>query len=598
MAKAYWLVALLALVLAVACTSAPADPTPDLDATVEARVGATLAAAPTQVPQPTAPPAIPPTDTPEPTPTAQPTLAPTATATPAPTDTPAPNTPTPVPTPTPTPVPTPTSIPTPTATPLPTPTPQPTATPTPVPTPTPIPGPDLAVVLEPSSETATPGEELTINFTVANRGLEAATGARVEITLPENAQAEIVSLSAGDICIDSICYFETIDRNAEVAGSLVLLPYLGFDSHMGINARVSALNAEFNLQDNQAYLSLPLQVKENQPGSLTWEQPISNYDTIYDYSPRIRIFGNTVYITTDLGMVYARAASSGEALWSFNTNGEIYSAPVYGDGAVYVATSEGKVYALNSATGHPKWVYEAMGLGSIAVEGGRVFLGTSAGFLYSLDATTGNLNWQLELEYGSPGYIELVNGNVVTVAYAVPSTFTVLSVNAKSGSLKWATPLQTSGITTRPAFDDGKVYVGSSQGIHSLDVATGDLSHLSRIDNEIYPPLMLVSNRKIYAGWADGNYGGGLYCIDSQSGELLWEYETGQIDIGRGPILHNGTIYVGADDGEMGFVYAIDADSGDLEWRFQAIRWTAISVADGVVYVWGGERVFALHASP
>ena len=593
MAKAYWLVVLLALVLAAACTSAPADPTPNLDATVEARVGATLAAAaPTQVPQPAATPAIPPTASPEPTPIAQPTSAPTATqaptatATPIPTDTPAPNTPTPVPTPTPTPVPTPTPIPAPTATPLPTQTPQPTATPTPIPTPTPVPGPDLAVVLEPGSETAVPGEELTINFTVVNRGLEAATAARVEITLPENAQADVVSLSAGDTCIDSTCYFETIEAGDEVTGRLVLLPYLGFGSQVGINAEVSGLGSEANLQDNQARLSLPLLIEEGAPGTLIWVRPMSNP------AAHISAFGDTVYLRDYNGMVLAMSAISGDVLWSFKTSGEIYYSPlVYEDGVIYVGDAEGKVYALHSTTGHPKWTYDAVGAAWVAVESDSVFLATSAGILYSLDATTGNLNWQSEV---GATYIELVNGKV----FASGPGGAVYSVDAKSGNLTWKTPIES--LDASPVVADGKVYVGVGSGywegsLFSLDAATGDLSHLYQGGNPIHPHSMLVSNGKIYAGWWDpGNFeGGGLYCLDSQSGELLWEYETGPIDIGRGPILHNGTVYASGGP----FVYAIDAESGDLEWRFR-VGYARISVADGVVYVWGLERVFALRASP
>lgn len=164
MAKSYWLVALLALVLAVACTFAPSEPTPNLDATVEARVGATLAAAqdaestidakvaatlaavptivpPTAQPVAVAPTMALPTDTPAPTLAAQ-FVAPIAT--PVPTATvslPSPGSsvtnsqegsgvrsnPAPLPTP----------VPTPTATPLPTPTPEPTTTPSPTPVPTP-----------------------------------------------------------------------------------------------------------------------------------------------------------------------------------------------------------------------------------------------------------------------------------------------------------------------------------------------------------------------------------------------------------------------------------------------------------------------------
>jgi len=110
-------------ILVLACSSAapaPAEPTPNIDATVEARVAQERAVDATVEAR------------------AKELVAEQPTATPYPTYTPVPTaTPPPVPTATPTPVPTPTPAPTPTSVPTPTPVPAPTAVPTPTPTPTP-----------------------------------------------------------------------------------------------------------------------------------------------------------------------------------------------------------------------------------------------------------------------------------------------------------------------------------------------------------------------------------------------------------------------------------------------------------------------------
>ena len=82
--------------LVLACSSAapvPAEPTPNIDATVEARVGQMLTKIPTETPIPT------PTPVPTATPVPTPTPAPTATPIPTPTSTPT-QTPTPTPGPT------------------------------------------------------------------------------------------------------------------------------------------------------------------------------------------------------------------------------------------------------------------------------------------------------------------------------------------------------------------------------------------------------------------------------------------------------------------------------------------------------------------
>jgi len=78
----------LVVLMALACTATPAEPTPNIDATVEAKVGVALAKVPTVTPIPTPTPV--PTATPIPTATPPPTPVPTATPVPTPAPTPVP----------------------------------------------------------------------------------------------------------------------------------------------------------------------------------------------------------------------------------------------------------------------------------------------------------------------------------------------------------------------------------------------------------------------------------------------------------------------------------------------------------------------------
>ena len=112
------LVALVAVLVASACTAPPPTPAP--------AVAPAVVASPTDTPTPTTTASPTPTPTPQPTATSVPTPEPTATTPPTPNPT---DSPTVIATPTPTPTTTP--VPTPTSTPRPTPTPRPTATPRP-----------------------------------------------------------------------------------------------------------------------------------------------------------------------------------------------------------------------------------------------------------------------------------------------------------------------------------------------------------------------------------------------------------------------------------------------------------------------------------
>ena len=109
---------------------------------------------------------------------------------------------------------------------------------------------------------------------------------------------------------------------------------------------------------------------------------------------------------------------------------------------------------------------------------------------------------------------------------------------------------------------------------------------------------IMASAERVCAGWRL-NPDGGVFCLDAQSGELVWEYETGPVDwAGAGPVLHRETLYIASNEG----VYALDIDSGDLEWNLpMGSPGLSVSVAGGVVYVsgiYGWPYVFALHASP
>ena len=93
----------LLMALALACSTTPSEPTPDIALTVEAEVQSAISAMPPPTPMPTYTPS--PTYTPQPTYTPYPTVTPRPTPTPYPTATPRP-TAQPYPTPTPQPTPT------------------------------------------------------------------------------------------------------------------------------------------------------------------------------------------------------------------------------------------------------------------------------------------------------------------------------------------------------------------------------------------------------------------------------------------------------------------------------------------------------------
>ncbi len=64
---------------------------------------------------------------------------------------------------------------------------------------------------------------------------------------------------------------------------------------------------------------------------------------------------------------------------------------------------------------------------------------------------------------------------------------------------------------------------------------------------------------KVYVGCLDGN----IYCLDAETGHLIWNYQTGA-RIHSSPAVANGMVYTG---GENGYFYALDADTGSVIWK-------------------------------
>jgi len=74
-----------------------------------------------------------------------------------------------------------------------------------------------------------------------------------------------------------------------------------------------------------------------------------------------------------------------------------------------------------------------------------------------------------------------------------------------------------------------------------------------------------------------GSYNGKVYCLDMETGKLLWYYQLPKEPYRKNPYTptsvftpvtyHNGAIYFGGIDG---YLYAVNASDGSLKWRYRA----------------------------
>jgi outer membrane protein assembly factor BamB len=205
------------------------------------------------------------------------------------------------------------------------------------------------------------------------------------------------------------------------------------------------------------------------------------------------------------------------------------------------------------------------------------------------------------------------------VAFIGSDDGSLYAVAADTGEELWR--FETDGaVRSSPAVAGGRVYFGSYDGkFYALDAATGELAWLFQTTGErrwraknldgmtprdevhTDPWDFYLSSPVIAGGYAYFGTGEGmLYALDADSGEALWELETGDT-IHSSPAVASGTVYVGNMESRL---YAVDALTGEERWHFQAGTETQYYnqhglqsspvVSENMVYI--GGRDGGLHA--
>jgi outer membrane protein assembly factor BamB len=148
----------------------------------------------------------------------------------------------------------------------------------------------------------------------------------------------------------------------------------------------------------------------------------------------------------------------------------------------------------------------------------------------------------------------------------------IYAVNANTGAEIWNF---TTGFAARSsvAVVDGRLYTGTDDGnIYCLDAATGTQiwkTYAGGVTNSLLGGGLvnirsspMVVNGKVYVGALDGN----LYCLDANTGNVLWTYQTGG-PVQSTPTIDGNAVYVtSCTQPTNGTVYKLDASTGSVIW--------------------------------
>ena len=302
-------------------------------------------------------------------------------------------------------------------------------------------------------------------------------------------------------------------------------------------------------------------------------------------------------------------ASPGRSLaglqWRFLTEGDVISSPSVLGQTVYIGSGDGRLYALDRTTGAKRWAFDAGNPipSSPAVGDGAVFFGTRDGQYFAVDAATSRLRWKIATGPLMPWPWGHESGDVYmsSPAYADGTVYfgagdgRVYAVDAATGKTTWHA--QTAGrVRASPALDASRVYVGSADGrVYAFDRSTGATRWTFEtegvklnsadfgFDRRTVQSSPAVANGTVFVGARDG----WIYALDAATGVEKWRYDHKVSWINTSPAVVDGVVYAGSSDAQ--FVQAIDAATGKEVWReTTGVTWSSPAVTGEVVYAGDG----------
>jgi eukaryotic-like serine/threonine-protein kinase len=276
------------------------------------------------------------------------------------------------------------------------------------------------------------------------------------------------------------------------------------------------------------------------------------------------------------------------AKWQVHLDGVPASLVIVGDTA-FVSTDAGTLYALDTTTGNERWTFKSTNLGPMTgptVNDGLVYVTDGAGAVVAIDAKSGVQRWTAPTQLVSASMTLAANQTV----YVGGDGGQLIALDAKTGATRWRQTLPGAVTVHNQAYADGTVYAGLENGsVFAVNAETGDVAWAANVGSNV--GTIVVADGILYAG-VGGNAATNLTAFDSRSGARLWQSGAGY----QSPAVQGGVAYLGS---TTGIVAALRTSDGGEVWRLQLPGTTVpAALADGVVYIAAGDpgHVYALDA--
>jgi outer membrane protein assembly factor BamB len=339
-------------------------------------------------------------------------------------------------------------------------------------------------------------------------------------------------------------------------------------------------------------------------------EPVANFDQLFNVS-EMALMGDTVYVGTGEGRLYALDLTDGTVRWSAgaspaNTDPAADALTVVvANGVAYFGSDA--VYAVDAQSGTLLWRVElgvvntaSLNIMSLILADDIVFVSKGWDGLVALDATSGAEIWRASDVIATSG-VAVENG----AAYVAEPTG-ITAFDAESGAVLWSHE-DFGQWNAPPTVVDGVVYLGLGQkgAIAALDAATGKELWRTLTNGWVENSDLIVSDGTVYA-MAFFNRGR-VYALDASSGAPLWSAEFGVWGFPPSWVKLDDILLVA--DGET--ITAVDAGDGSVLWwylfaedqdRASSAPMSGVGrvstplVVDGLIFVLTPDRLIAIGA--
>ncbi|MEK7812303.1 MAG: PQQ-binding-like beta-propeller repeat protein, partial [Candidatus Desantisbacteria bacterium] len=268
-------------------------------------------------------------------------------------------------------------------------------------------------------------------------------------------------------------------------------------------------------------------------------------DTSFDSTPIM--IGEFIYIAGHDGIIRCLRWTTQEEVWTYQTGGSIqWSSPMIVNGRLYIGCSDGRLYCLNASSGEFRgeflWSYKTAGIieSSPTVAGGKVYFGSMDGRVYCIDAVNGALKWEYNIGSAIRSTACIKNNTL----YIVADNGMVYAIRTDTGKLLWS---YTASIGSSPAIDKDTLYLGGEDRIfYALNALTGNVRWSYYIGSPIHSSP-IVANGIVYVGADNGN----IYALNPDAisrDRVVWNYQTNG-KILSSPAAAGSRLFVTSEDG-------------------------------------------------